>query len=271
MASALDEYEVHPLAAIFPMLSDEELADLAEDIKENGLLHPIVRTVDGQIVDGRNRVVACGIAGVEPEFEDRICDDDEARALIISANLQRRNLTKGQKAMALAIMFPEPKRGIHSELKNSTREFDKAYLSRARTVLSHDPDLARLVMNGPEKLDDAYAIVKHRQQEASSTEARAARLRELAPDLADLVTEERMTLGEALAAANQRAEEHRIAIEQARRASDNLLNLCTAAVTIAGGYELGERGLVTAEQLTQLENAMDLLKRLYREETDAGD
>jgi hypothetical protein len=31
-----------------------------------------------------------------------LSDDDEARALIVSANLQRRNLTKGQQAMALA-------------------------------------------------------------------------------------------------------------------------------------------------------------------------
>jgi hypothetical protein len=276
MASALDDYEVHPLAAIFPMLSDEELADLAEDIKENGLLHPIVRTVHGVIVDGRNRVVACDIAGVEPEFEDRVVDDDEARALIVSANLKRRNMTKGQQAMALAIIYPEPTPGKRNDLSGhligsaKERHALSERLSVARAVFRAAPDdLTPQVVAGIITLDKAYLDVIKRQQDASGEAARLARLRQLAPDLVDLVTEERMTLGEALAAANQRAEEHRIAIEQARRASENLLNLCTAAVTIAGGYELGERGLVTAEQLAQLDNAMDLLKRLYREETDA--
>jgi ParB-like chromosome segregation protein Spo0J len=271
MASVLDDYEVHPLAAIFPMLSDEELTDLAEDIKENGLLHPIVRTLDGVIVDGRNRLVACVMAGVEPEFENRVVDDDQARALIVSANLQRRNITKGQQAMALAIIYPETDdKGGRGHKAFGDRTVSRERLSIARAVLRAAPDdLTPQVVAGIITLDKAYLDVVKRQQDASGETARLARLRQLAPDLVDLVTEERMTLGDALAAANQRAEERRVAIEQARRASENLLNLCTAAVTIAGGYELGERGLVTAEQLTQLDNAIDLLKRLYREETDA--
>ena len=40
----------------------------AADIKANGLVHPIMLDVDGKIlVDGRNRLKACEIAGVEPE------------------------------------------------------------------------------------------------------------------------------------------------------------------------------------------------------------
>jgi hypothetical protein len=32
--------KTHPITDIFPMLSEEELSELAEDIKANGLLHP---------------------------------------------------------------------------------------------------------------------------------------------------------------------------------------------------------------------------------------
>jgi hypothetical protein len=52
----------------------------------------------------------------------------------VSVNLARRNLTKGQQAMLRAVAYPAPKRGTHSELTQSTGEFDKALLSRARTV-----------------------------------------------------------------------------------------------------------------------------------------
>jgi ParB-like chromosome segregation protein Spo0J len=33
---------VHPAAALLPMMGDDELADLAADIKANGLQQPIV-------------------------------------------------------------------------------------------------------------------------------------------------------------------------------------------------------------------------------------
>jgi ParB-like chromosome segregation protein Spo0J len=34
----------HPLALLFPALTEPELKDLADDIKANGLRHDIVRT-----------------------------------------------------------------------------------------------------------------------------------------------------------------------------------------------------------------------------------
>jgi len=108
-----------------------------------------VRTVHGVIVDGRNRVVACDIAGVEPEFEDRIVDDDEARALIVSANLHRRNLTKGQQAMALAVIYPEPEkggRGKRSENSKETLGFSTMRLSQARAILRHSREMAQSVL-----------------------------------------------------------------------------------------------------------------------------
>jgi hypothetical protein len=58
--------KVHPAADVFPMMTQEELIDLAEDIKEHGLLCPIVLTEEGLLADGRNRSMACRIAGVEP-------------------------------------------------------------------------------------------------------------------------------------------------------------------------------------------------------------
>jgi ParB-like chromosome segregation protein Spo0J len=122
--------EVHPSAAVFPMMTDDELADLAADIKENGLLHPIVRDADGVLIDGRNRLRACEIAGVEPSFTT--LNGHDATALIVSANLNRRNLTKGQQAMALAMIYPEPAKGGRGKKALGTDGFSQARLSQAR-------------------------------------------------------------------------------------------------------------------------------------------
>lgn len=58
---------VHPAAELFPMIKDAELGLLVEDIVEHGLREPIL-VYQGLILDGRNRLRACEIAGVEPRF-----------------------------------------------------------------------------------------------------------------------------------------------------------------------------------------------------------
>ena len=50
--------EIHPLAARWPMMPDDELAALAESIAADGLSHPLVLDGQGRLVDGRNRLEA---------------------------------------------------------------------------------------------------------------------------------------------------------------------------------------------------------------------
>jgi ParB-like nuclease domain len=65
----MSELAVHPVAALFPMLADDELDELAASIKANGLLQPIVIDTEGAILDGRHRFKACQKADVKPRFE----------------------------------------------------------------------------------------------------------------------------------------------------------------------------------------------------------
>ena len=90
------------------MMGDDELKSLAEDIKIHGLQVPIMLNHDESIlVDGRNRVWACEIAGVDltcealPEMTD-----EEILDYVVSANLHRRHLTAGQKAMVATDLEP---------------------------------------------------------------------------------------------------------------------------------------------------------------------
>lgn len=97
------EVRVHPAAALFPMLSGDELQALAADIAANGLRNPIVR-YEGAILDGRNRLAACAIAGVEPGYVEY--EGDSPTAYVVSANLQRRHLSTSQRAAIAAEVLP---------------------------------------------------------------------------------------------------------------------------------------------------------------------
>jgi hypothetical protein len=120
---------------------------LADDIKENGLIYPITVNDDGVLIDGRNRARACEIAGVEPRFEK--FSGADPRAFILALNVNRRHMTKGQQAMAHAMIYPEAEKGGRGK-KNSvvTTGFSRERLSRARTVLADAADLAQGILNG---------------------------------------------------------------------------------------------------------------------------
>ena len=92
----------HPYAKLFPMLPDDRLQDLADDIRNNGLKQPIVIDGGERIIDGRNRYRACQMAGVEPVFEPFTGSDEETLRYVISLNLHRRHLDESQRAMVAA-------------------------------------------------------------------------------------------------------------------------------------------------------------------------
>ncbi len=94
---------VHPACDIFPLMSGEALDSLAADIRANGLNHPIVLH-EGQIVDGRNRLLACQKANIEPQFVQWRAvykGDKSLVAWIWSENVERRHLTKEQIGFAI--------------------------------------------------------------------------------------------------------------------------------------------------------------------------
>jgi len=88
---------IHPAADIFPMLPEQEFLELCADIKERGLAQPITLWRDGELLDGRNRLLACYETNQEVLF-DRYEGRDPVQ-FSLSANLHRRHLNQGQKAM----------------------------------------------------------------------------------------------------------------------------------------------------------------------------
>jgi hypothetical protein len=105
------EYEFHPLADLFPMMTDEELDELGEDMLKHGQREPIW-LYEGKILDGRNRYRACLMKSIEPRTtETRVADP---LAFVISLNLKRRHLDESQRAMVMARIARLPK-GVRSD------------------------------------------------------------------------------------------------------------------------------------------------------------
>jgi hypothetical protein len=86
------------------MLAEPELEALAEDIRQRGLLHPVVMH-KGQVLDGRNRLTACEIAGVEPRFVEWT-GTGSAVEWVIATNMIRRHLTPSQRAVVALDLLP---------------------------------------------------------------------------------------------------------------------------------------------------------------------
>jgi Domain of unknown function (DUF4326)/ParB-like nuclease domain len=88
--------DFHEAACIFPMLSEKQIDELAEDIKSNGQLVPI-QLLDGKILDGRNRWMACLKIGKKPLTVE--VEPNDPIAHVLSLNLKRRSLDEAQSAM----------------------------------------------------------------------------------------------------------------------------------------------------------------------------
>lgn len=217
MKTTIFDLPVHPAADVFPMLSDDDLDDLIADIKTNGLLQPLIVKA-GELVDGRNRREACRRAGVEPRVEE--LNGTDPIAYILAVNVNRRHLTKGQRAMAVARLYPEPVKGGRGKKASVPEGFSQGKISEARTVLRWIPELADRVLAGTTPLDEAYAEAQRLKKQADEEPPRLARLREQAPDLADLVDEGRMRLTEAESAQATRLEDER----RQRQANLDILN-----------------------------------------------
>jgi hypothetical protein len=220
---------VFSVANLFPMIAQDELAELADDIRENGLQESIViAQVSGEwmLIDGRNRLAACRLAGVEPTA--RILTTDPT-AYVLSANVHRRHLTKGQQAMAVALAYPEASKlkraGSSSFLKKDQDAPSEGHISKARFVLRHCRDKAEEVLRNAKypltvAYEEAQAIVEKQrlaEEERQRQLAALAILREEYSDLAALVDDQRLGLPEAIAAGEQRRETARLKAEQDAR------------------------------------------------------
>jgi hypothetical protein len=141
------DLEPHPLAALFPPIPEEELAELGRDIALHGQLEPIV-LYEGQILDGVNRYKACRRMNREPwttEFnQEHVKRTPEE--YVIAANVRRRHLTPAQRA-AIAVEWAERVEQDWAEGRSNTfvARVDKTGVQGGRPKTTALQDTAALV------------------------------------------------------------------------------------------------------------------------------
>lgn len=207
----------HPAAELFPLLGDDELRELAEDIKVHGLHEPVWLYDDPErgtvLLDGRNRARACLLAGVE--IRTRPYRGSDPIAFSISANEKRRHLTAGQRAfLALQVETlyaaesaknvggrppkneEKPRADLPGVNSNERRSRERAAkvtkasgrgVSQAKRVADKAPDLAEQVQRGTIALDRADRIIRDREAEQRRIDqARAEAAAQPAPTIVDI-------------------------------------------------------------------------------------
>jgi DNA modification methylase/ParB-like chromosome segregation protein Spo0J len=196
----------HPAAEAFEMLPEKKgkknvysIEELAESIRDKGLLHPIKYwqdPADGKFwkVDGRNREAACKAAGVKPRYtQARLPVGLNIVEYIQIENGDRRHLTASQKAMSAAKLVPlfkaevsraerarreeagpsapAPEGGGTKQERSAAGKAAKAAGVGARNVQDaviiekKDPELAEKVRKGEVTIPQAKREITRREKE----------------------------------------------------------------------------------------------------------
>lgn len=173
---------VHPVCDIFPMFAEADLMALAADIEAHGLLEPIV-TFRGQLIDGRNRLAACELIGMEPDEREWEGDEGDLIPWVVSRNLHRRHLTDGQRKMVAARL---------TNLQHGSNQ----HRERTNAVnLDEDPQICGSSTRQEVTQGDAAALLNVPER---GVQQAAALLRDGAPEVVRQVESGEVSLGAAL-------------------------------------------------------------------------
>lgn len=156
-------FKFHPASEWFPLLGKADLAELAQDIKTNGLLQPIA-VFKGEVLDGRNRLAACTLANARIRTID-LPDDTDPVGYVVSHNVMRRHLMTSQRALIAARMANSTRERREDEKIITASEaaqimrVSKRSVETARTFLNHaSGPLIEMVEKGFVAVSAANAI-----------------------------------------------------------------------------------------------------------------
>ena len=118
----------------FKVLDNEDMDELVESVKVNGVLSPIVVRPHPEggyeILSGHRRARACEKAGItEVPVVVKNLDDDTAVILLVDSNLQRENILPSEKAFAYQMRLEAMKRKAGRPSKENVSQIATNFVS----------------------------------------------------------------------------------------------------------------------------------------------
>lgn len=181
-------HDVHPAAALFPLIGGDEYQAFLDDIRTNGQRKKIVR-IGALILDGRNRLRACLDLKIEPKFRtfgSDLGDGTDPIAFVISENIARRHLNETQRSFVGAELVPmyeaqakeRQREGGRGKGSANWREADtgKATALAARAVNVGAKSVERALQVKRDAAPEVLAAARDRGQIKVSTAAELVKL-----------------------------------------------------------------------------------------------
>jgi len=140
----------------------EKLQELADSIRENGIIQPIIvtktDTSDYELIAGERRLQAARMAGMtEIPVVIRSVSKQEQLTLAVIENIQREDLNPVEEALAYQTLNDEF--GLtHSQIANTVGK-DRATVTNALRLLKLPPDILSLISEGILSAGHARAIL----------------------------------------------------------------------------------------------------------------
>ena len=159
----IDPFKNHP----YIVNNDDSLKELAQSIKENGLLNPLIVRKKGndryEMISGHRRKLALELIGIEEaDVYVKELNDDEATVYMVDSNIYREKILPSEKAFAYkmkmdAIKHQGKTTSDTEEPKLSSEKIGKQHGESASTVKKY----IRLTKLIPELLDLVDNTVKY--------------------------------------------------------------------------------------------------------------
>lgn len=211
---AMPPLAAHPAAMLFPLLQGTEFGALVEDIEINGLREPIV-LYQGVVLDGRNRLRACELAGVPPRFVewDGV---GSPLAFIVSRNLRRRHLNESQRSILGAqvkAMFEEEA----AERENATRFGNRVEPNTTEGVYDEKPRESAAFANLQKPCVHSHVEAANLLNVSPRSISTAAKVLETGdPEVIDAIVAGDISVSDAATVVDLPKEEQRQALETVR-------------------------------------------------------
>jgi len=151
---------VHPAAELFPLMSESELKEHAENIQANGLIAPIIIWKENDkflLLDGRNRLDALALVGmlrvddhgtlIDAKSGDEIRQtyrrDGDPYEIALSLNVHRRHLNAEQRRELIAKVLKAKPEASNRLIAKQVKADDKTVAS-VRSVLESTAEIPQL-------------------------------------------------------------------------------------------------------------------------------